>query len=111
MRRLPLLAVLLLAGCGGSAASVVTVTSAAAPFSSCSRINDSPIQLCERPTAREYTTAFFARRGERLVALPIENPPGSKAGHWVTAYLSPIADRSSPLLYTNEGRQPDAQQR
>ena len=89
MKSLPLLAVVLLAGCGGSAASIVTVTRTAAPFSSCSRIDESLIQLCERPAARGYTTAFFARCGERLVALPVEHPPGSKVGHWVTAYLSP----------------------
>lgn len=97
MRRGALLGVLLLAGCGGSASSVVTVTvtKAAAPQRSCTRIVDSPIQLCELRGAREYTTAFFATRRGRLVALPIEHPPGSKVGHWVTAFLSP--DRKTLL--------------
>jgi hypothetical protein len=89
VRRSSLLALLLLAGCGGSGTSVVTVTRAAAPTPSCSTVSDSAIRLCERPTAREYTTAFYVRRGERLAALPITDPPRAKAGHWVTAYLSP----------------------
>jgi hypothetical protein len=86
---LALLAVALLAGCGGSAASIVTVTRTAAPVNSCSRIGESLIQICERQVAGEYRSSFYVRHGERLDALPIEHPPGSKVGHWVTAYLSP----------------------
>jgi hypothetical protein len=95
VRRLPLLAVLLLAGCGGSAASVVTVTKTAPSPRSCSRIEESPIVLCHRTAARFYTTAFYRTRDRRLVALPIAHPPGSKVGHWATAYVSP--DRKTLL--------------
>ena len=106
-RLLPVFAVLLLAGCGGSAASVVTVTRMAALLRSCSKIDESPIQLCERPGAREYTTAFYVTRDERLVALPIGHPPGSKVGHWVTAYLSP--DRKTLLAqWSAECEEPQA---
>ena len=89
------LAVALLAGCGGSAASIVTVTKTAAPARACSTIGDSLIQLCQSRRTREYTTVFYVRRGERLAALPVTKPPGSKVGHWVTAYLSP--DRKTLL--------------
>jgi hypothetical protein len=92
---LSLLAVLVLAGCGGSAASVVTVTRTAPAPRSCSRIEESPIALCRLMKAREYTTAFYVTRRGRLVPLPIGHPPGSKVGHWVTAYISP--DRKTLL--------------
>jgi hypothetical protein len=90
VKALPLLlAMLLLAGCGGSGASVVTVTRAAAPGRSCAKVTDSML-LCERPKTREYTTSFFVRGADgRLSSLPVENPPREPAGHWVTAYLSP----------------------
>ena len=94
MKRLVLLGVLLLAGCGASPTSVVTVTTPVAPSRSCSKVSDL-IVLCERPAAQGYTTAFYVRRGERLSALHIGKPPGSKFGHWVTAFLSP--DRKTLL--------------
>jgi hypothetical protein len=83
----------LLAGCGGTETSVVTVTktiSAAPPPGACSSISQSSTLLCERRGRRAHETAFYVRRrGGNLVPLPIHKPPGAKAGHWATAFLSP----------------------
>jgi hypothetical protein len=91
--RLLLVAVLVLSGCGDTKVVQVTKT-VSAPPRTCERIGDSGLVLCEHLTPRTGTAFYRWNRG-RLSAFPVVRPPGSKVGHWVTAFLSP--DRKTLL--------------